>query len=206
MIIYLGNTFTSYAEGKTWRRVVCEFCKNEYVYLHHVKVKHSEFSAVGADDNGALERLPEALRLRLEYQLKNSAGRVACPECGCLQRDMCDEYRRRNFGWLAIVSFVGGCGIPLGIIPIAEVYGYDNSKRPNSHEFYSLILIAWIFLSAVTILVFVSYVLLMKFCNPNSVRRVLRRQAFPDSHAMSYQEFKKKYPNATATRRLRRKS
>lgn len=195
MFFFFVRSFTATAHAEIWRQVTCEKCECEYVYLHRLTAKHSEASFYGANDDAARAQAPYGAQARLAYLAKNAVEPVACPECGYLQADMCEEIRKRRFGWMRTAGFFCMCAaITAGLFPLTE--GSKDDKPPAFSEFHPYMYSACVFFALLMTTLFFGQSVLWSRYDLNSLSAVLKRQGHPDDRAIPIARFRTQHPDA----------
>ena len=125
-MIYFGGRYKCSVAGSVWKEVCCEGCQCDYVYLLSRTGSGSGSSPYYIDNDGAQRRAEEAAVKNLQRRLERDCDAVACPECGMYQPLMVRLLRRRRWGWMHIVGWIG----VVAAILIAWLCGEMTAIRP----------------------------------------------------------------------------
>src|SRR5437867_4255362 len=102
---------TTSVKGSAWRKLHCETCNQEYVFQVKATARAAETALYGIGSGGANERTRRHANANQRRLLQHIVEPVPCPICGWYQADMCDEIKRRRYGWLLHMSI---CLIVIG--------------------------------------------------------------------------------------------
>ena len=105
-MIYFGKRYTATISGSVWKRVLCQQCTREFVYLLTRNGTGSGSSPYYLDNEGAQQRAQRAAVTNLQKKLKVGMDAVPCPDCGVYQDSMVARMRRQQWGWLHVVGWI----------------------------------------------------------------------------------------------------
>lgn len=181
------------AAGGVWRGVRCDHCGTAYVFRVEVRVRHKEVELYSQGSPGQRARAEQAARDRLAYLLERKIEPVPCPSCGRYQPDMCDELRRRRYGWLYTA---GMFLLTIGALGLVAAAGTATDPRPHFHWMTCLAVeVAGAGLGATALILkrrlSASY-------DPNDRVPADRRMDLALDRAMTKKEFARRHPSAEA--------
>ncbi|MFO0822438.1 MAG: hypothetical protein U0792_04855 [Gemmataceae bacterium] len=131
--------YTVTVQGRVFKRVPCEHCGTEYVYMLERENTGSAicpYSVLGKDGE---EQLVSSAEDSVRQYLANDFDAVPCPVCGNYQRFMFPKLYESPFipGLLAPAAAMLGAGLALvGVIS----GGWAYLERPNDHALTRLII------------------------------------------------------------------
>lgn len=125
------NEYTYSASGGAYKFVVCEKCKQKYVYCMVRSGDGQGTSLYFLDNSGAQRRAEDQAHAVLQHRLKAECDPVPCPKCGWYQKDMVAKLRRDYQPWLywtgILASFAGTLCAALGYPMLSYDYRFYAS-------------------------------------------------------------------------------
>ena len=91
---------TSYAQGVSWRRVVCQHCRTPYVFAMFATASGSEVRPYLFDRQNAADVALSSAQHSLQYEMRKRIDCVPCPACSMYQADMCGQLSKKKFQWM----------------------------------------------------------------------------------------------------------
>jgi hypothetical protein len=127
MFLYLGNDFTTTANGAVVKFVQCDQCGHEYAYELSRSVQGRAFSVVGLHNREAADRSSSKAQNRLQELLKRACDLVPCPQCGWYQEPMVARAKRRRLRWMRELGRgVGFFGLSILFWGPLVYFGFDR--------------------------------------------------------------------------------
>lgn len=104
------TTATTEVADSIWREVPCDHCGESYVFRLRARVQQNEVDLYAGRNSQQQARSRSRALDQLDYRLRWKIVPIPCPSCGHYQSDMCEELRRRRYGWLSTVGMFLFCG------------------------------------------------------------------------------------------------
>ncbi|MCC6149272.1 MAG: hypothetical protein IT461_03390 [Planctomycetes bacterium] len=106
IIIPTGWTYTSTVNGQVPKGVCCAHCRHEFVYIAHFASVGSSSVGLLGDQQAAQAQAAASARAFVEHAARKATNWVPCPNCGWVQKDMYQDYRRKVATWGIVVGGV----------------------------------------------------------------------------------------------------
>jgi hypothetical protein len=125
-IPFFTTPVVAVAEGTVVKKVHCEQCQTEYVYLLHRSVKADAINWQGLDSDRAATKAERLADEKLKIRLEQDIEIVPCVNCGWYQTDMVKLFRRTYLRWLSWLGRLFSIGI---IATLALMVFKDKEQR-----------------------------------------------------------------------------
>lgn len=126
-----GTEFSVTSTGAVVRRVKCEKCNQEYLYLLERTITASERSILNLDSAGAEQRASEQARELLHSLLAEDIDPVPCPGCGHYQPEMLVASRAQYGFWMNVVSLLAAFGLAYSLIALSSAFAGDFGRTSS---------------------------------------------------------------------------
>jgi hypothetical protein len=99
-MVLIKTDYTAWRIGAISKMVCCEKCGTDFGYTMYREASGQGTSLYYIDETGAADRANRRAESNLQRALADEVEPVACPTCGCFQRNMVWEARRRYLKYM----------------------------------------------------------------------------------------------------------
>jgi hypothetical protein len=131
MAVPTGVEFTTLAKGKAVKKVHCESCGNDYVYLMKRGFEGLETAWLSSTEKKAKDMSKMKAVLGLQMMLDADCELIPCPECGWYQPNMVKKIRqgfRDNFATAGLIM------IAVAVVLVLGAFAHFGEQVPGADQ------------------------------------------------------------------------